>query len=133
MESAVEKLVAVGFLLIGISHMAQARAWSEFFIRIREKGAAGSIQLGLLNLPLALLIIAFHNVWHGLPIIVTVIGWGLLIKSFVYLISPAQALHMLGTISIENSWRFVVGGAVSIAISALILLGVWQSAAGTRP
>lgn len=133
MESAVEKLVAIGFLLVGISHMVQPRAWSEFFIRVRDKGAAGSIQLGLLNLPFALLIVAFHNVWHGLPMIVTIIGWALLTKSFLYLISPAHGLRMLGMISIEQSWRFVVGGVFSIAISALIFFSLWQSTSANRP
>jgi hypothetical protein len=133
MESAVEKLVAISFLLVGISHLVQPRAWSELFIHVREKGAAGSIQLGLLNLPFALLIIAFHNVWHGLPTVVTIIGWALLIKSFLYLISPAHGLRMLGMISVEQSWRFVVGGVFSIAISALIFFSVWQSTVAARP
>jgi len=133
MESAVEKLVAICFLVVGISHIVQPRAWSEFFIRVREKGAAGSIQLGLLNLPMALLIVAFHNVWHGLPMVVTIIGWSLLTKSFLYLISPAHGLRMLGTISIEKSWKFVAGGVFSIAISALIFFCLWQSNATAIP
>ena len=132
MEIAVEKLVAVGFLVVGISHLIQPRAWSEFFIRMREKGAVGSLQLGLLNLPFALLIVGFHNVWHGLPMTVTIIGWALLLKSFLYLIWPRHGLRMLGTISIENSWRFVVGGVISLAISGLIFFCVWQSSLANR-
>lgn len=133
MELAIEKIVGVGFLIIGISHLIQPRMWSEFFIRMREKGAVGSLQLGLLNLPLALLIIGFHNVWHGLPITVTIVGWGLLLKSSLYLLWPRHGLRMLGTISIENSWRFVAGGLISIAISGLIFFGIWQSTLANRP
>ena len=132
MEVAVEKIVAIGFLVVGISHLLQPRAWSEFFIRIRERGAAGSLQLGLLNLPFALLIISFHNVWQGLPMTVTIIGWALLLKSFLYLIWPRHGLRMLGTISIENSWRFVVGGVISIAISGLIFFCLCQSTLANR-
>lgn len=132
MEIDLEKLVAVGFLVVGISHLIQPRAWSEFFIRMREKGTVGSLQLGLLNLPFALLIVGFHNVWHGLPMTVTIIGWALLLKSFLYLIWPRHGLRMLGTISIENSWRFVVGGVISIAISGLIFFCVWQSSLANR-
>ena len=126
-EIAIEKLAAIGFLVIGISHLVQPRAWSEFFIRMREKGPVGSLQLGLLNLPFALLIIAFHNVWHGLPMIVTIMGWLLLLKSFLYLVLPGHGLRMLGTVSIETSWRFVAGGVFSITISALIFFCIWQA------
>ena len=133
METAVEKLVAVGFVVIGISHLVQPRAWSEFFIGMREKGAAGSLQLGLFNLPFALLIIAFHNIWHGLPMIVTVIGWGLLLKSLLYLTWPKHGLRMLGTVSIESSWLFVAGGVISIAIGGLIFFCLWQSSPAGLP
>ena len=126
-QIAVEKIVAVGFLVVGISHLVQPVAWSEFFIRMREKGAVGSLQLGLLNLPFALLIIAFHNIWHGLPMVVTIIGWGLLLKSSLYLVWPSHGLRMLGTVSIEQSWRFVAGGILSIAISAAIFFCLWQT------
>ncbi len=132
MEIAIEKLVAIGFLVVGVSHLIQPRAWSEFFIRIREKGAVGSLQLGLLNLPFALLIVGFHNVWHGLSMIVTIVGWGLLLKSFLYLIWPSHGLRMLGTISLENSWRFVAGGVISIAMSGMIFFCLWQSTLANR-
>ena len=132
-EIAIEKLVAIVFLVVGISHLVQPRAWSEFFIRMREKGPVGSLQLGLLNLPFAVMIIAFHNIWRGLPMIVSIIGWALLLKSLLYLVWPKHGLRMLGTISIENSWRFVVGGVFSIAIGGLIVFSLWQSSLTSRP
>ncbi|HJT82250.1 MAG TPA: hypothetical protein VJ719_13725 [Chthoniobacterales bacterium] len=128
LQIAIEKLVAIGFLIIGISHLVQPRAWSEFFIRMREKGRVGSLQLGMLNLPLGLLIVAFHNIWHGLPMIVTIMGWALLLKSTLYLVWPSHGLRMLGMVSVEKSWRFIAGGVFSIAVSALIFWCIWRSA-----
>jgi len=132
MQIGIEIIVAVGFLIIGLSHIFQAKAWSEFFIRFRDKGPVGSLQLGLLHLPMALLIVSFHNVWHGLPTLVTIIGWGQLLKSTLYLVWPQHGLRMLGTISIERSWRFIAGGLFSIAVSAVIFLSLWQTGARIR-
>ena len=129
METAIEKLVAIFFLLIGISHILQPRAWIEFFIRFRDKGPVGSLQLGLFHLPLALLIVSFHNVWHGLPLVVTIIGWAQLLKSLLYLTYPKHGLRMLATMSIERSWQFVAGGVFALGISALVAFSLWQRGA----
>jgi len=112
--------IGLPYLVMGLSHILQPRAWAEFFICFREKGAVGSLQLGLLHLPLALLIVAFHNTWQGVPLLVTLIGWSQLLKSFIYLVYPRHGLRMLGFVSIQQSWRFVVAGIFSIALSALI-------------
>ena len=74
METAVEKLAAICILVTGLSHIIQPRVWAEFFIMLREKGKVGSILCGLLHFPLGVIIVAFHNVWHGLPIVVTIMG-----------------------------------------------------------
>ena len=126
MEIGIERLVAACFLVVGLSHIFQPRAWAEFFIRFRERGAAGSLQLGLLHLPLALLIVAFHNIWHGLPVIVTIIGWAQLLKSFLYLAYPKHGLRMLGMVRLERSWQFVVGGVFSLIISGLTFFSLWR-------
>ena len=102
MEMAIEKLVAVSFAIIGLSHLFQPRAWAELFNRFRDKGEAGSLQLGLLYLPFALLIVTFHNTWLGLPMIVTLIGWIQLLKSGVYLLWPRQGLRMLSFVSVTE-------------------------------
>jgi len=125
MEIIVEKIVAAVFLITGVSHIVQPHAWSEFFIHFRGNGKAGVLQLGLLNLPLALLIVVLHNVWHGFAVIVTLVGGGLLLKSIIYLVLPGIGLRMLRTISIENSWRFVAAGVLSILLAAAILLWLW--------
>ena len=129
MDIAIEKLVAISFFVVGLSHIFQPRAWVEFFIRFRDKGAVGSLQLGLFHLPLGLLIASFHNIWHGLPIVVTIIGWGQLLKSLLYLTYPKHGLRMLATVSMERSWQFVAAGVFSIAVSGLVAFSLWQRGA----
>ena len=121
METSVEKLTALFFLVTGLSHIFQSRIWVKFFIMLREKREVGSFLNGLVHFPLGAFIAAFHNVWHGLPLIVTIIGWGLVIKSTIYFVYPRHGVRMLETISMERSWHFVVAGVVSVAVSGLIM------------
>jgi uncharacterized protein YjeT (DUF2065 family) len=122
METSIEKLVGILFLVTGLSHILQPRVWVEFFIMLREKGEAGSFLNGLVHFPLSAFIVSFHNVWHGWPLVVTLIGWGLVLKSLIYLTYPKHGVRMLARISIERSWEFVAAGVFAIAISGLSLV-----------
>ena len=121
MEASVEKLTALYFLVLGLSHILQPRAWVQFFIMLREKQEVGSLLNGLVHFPLGAFIVAFHNVWHGIPAVVTVIGWCLVIKSTIYFVYPRHGIRMLALVSMERSWQFVLAGAVSVALGGLIL------------
>jgi uncharacterized protein YjeT (DUF2065 family) len=124
METSVEKLTALFFLVTGLSHIFQPRVWVKFFIMLREKQEVGSLLNGLLHFPLGAFIVAFHNVWPpaiGMPTIVTVFGWSLLIKGTLYFICPRLGVRMLSTVSMERSWQFVVAGVMSMAVGGLIL------------
>ena len=124
METAVEKLAAICILITGLSHIMQPRAWAEFFIMLREKEKVGSILAGLLHFPLGVIIVAFHNVWHGVPMVVTIMGWGLLLKSALYLVYPKHGMRMLARVSVERSWEFVVAGVGAVALSGLIFFSL---------
>ena len=119
-ETQIEKLVAISFLVIGLSHIFQPRAWVRFFVMLREKGEVGGLLNGLLHFPLGAVIVAFHNVWHGIPLIVTIIGWGLVIKSSLYLFYPKHAQRMLATVKEERAYGFVIAGFFSVGLSGLI-------------
>ena len=122
MELAIQKLAIVNFLVIGLSHIIQPRAWAQFFIDIREKGATGSFIVAFIHFPLGALIVAFHNVWHGLPMILTFIGYALVLKGLVYFIFPKHGLKSLSRVSLEKSWEFVAGGVFSLGLSGLLTL-----------
>jgi len=121
-EISVEKLVALFFLVTGLSHIFQPRVWVRFFIMLREKGEIGSFLNGFIHFPLGAFIVAFHNIWHGFPaIVVTIIGWGLTIKGTIYFLFPRYEVRMLDTISLERSWHFVVAGVFSVLLAAVIV------------
>jgi hypothetical protein len=74
METAIERFVVLSYLVIGLSHILQPRAWVRFFVIFREKGDAGIFIVAFLHLTLGALIVSFHNVWTGIPAVVIVTG-----------------------------------------------------------
>ena len=120
MERSIEIFAIVFFGVTGLSHIVQPKAWTEFFILLRGKGESGAFVDGLLNLPLAAIIIGFHNVWSGIPLVLTLVGWCLLIKSLIRLCAPRLALRAMARVPIDRSWEFQVAGAGFLALVGLL-------------
>lgn len=125
MERSVEVLAIILFGVLGLSHILQPKAWAQFFILLRDKGEAGAFVDGLLNLPLGGLIVGFHNTWSGIPAVLTLVGWCLLIKSLIRFCVPKQALRLMARVSVERSWEFQVAGAGLMVLAGLIAYGVF--------
>ena len=119
MEQAIEILAAIQCLVIGLSHIAQPRAWVEFFVRLRGMGHAGVFANGFLSLWFGSIIVAFHNVWEGLPTILTVLGWAQVLKALVSFVLPHLALRSLARVSPERAKEFVWAGIVLVALGAV--------------
>jgi uncharacterized protein YjeT (DUF2065 family) len=126
MESAVLKLAIICFFVTGLSHVVRPRVWARFFIEMHKKGDVGSFLNALLHFPLGVLIVSFHNVWHGLPIVLTLVGWGLVIKSLVYFVFPGHGVRMLGRVSMERAWGFTIAGIFSMGISGLLAFALFS-------
>lgn len=120
MELAVTKLAIICFLVTGISHVVQPRVWARFFMGLHDKGEVGSFLNAFLHFPLGVVIVSFHNVWSGLPMVLTLIGWGLVLKSFICLVFPAIGVKSLARVSLERSWEFVVAGMFSVGLSGFL-------------
>ena len=125
MERSVEVLAMILFGVVGLSHILQPKAWAEFFILLRGKGESGAFVDGLLNLPLAGLIIGFHNMWSGIPVVLTLVGWGLLIKSLIRFCAPKLALRIMARVSVERSWEFQMAGGGLVVLAALLGYGIY--------
>jgi hypothetical protein len=125
MERSVEVLAVILFGMLGLSHILQPRAWAEFFILLRGKREAGAFVDGFLNLPLGGVIVGFHNSWSGIPLVLTLVGWALLVKSLIRFCAPKQALRMMARVSVERSWEFQVAGVGLVALASLLGYAVY--------
>ena len=89
-ERAAEIFTVVNFAVVGISHVVQPRVWVEFFARMRDYGHAGVFVNGMLSLMVGSIIVSLHNVWNGMGMIVTLIGWAQVLKGLIALTAPAN-------------------------------------------
>ena len=118
--TGIERLTALGFLITGLSHITAPRAWTRFFIAMRERGEVAGLYNGFVHLPLGLLIVSFHPVWTWPGIVVTLIGWALLVKSTLHFLWPRLTLRTTAHLSEETAGRFVYAGIVSVAIGLFV-------------
>ena len=125
MERGMEAFAVIGFAVIGLSHLLQPRAWVQFFVLLRSTGEAGAFADGFLNLPLGTAIVVFHNVWSGPPVVLTLVGWGLIIKSVIRFCAPRQALRMMARVSMERAWEFQVAGVALLILAGVIGYGAF--------
>lgn len=116
----IERYFAISLLAVGLSHIALAREWRDFFLLLKGTGVAGII-IAMYTFPLGLLIVLGHNIWVlDLPVIVTVCGWGMTLKSASYALVPGQAERMIPS-GANAHLKYRAGGFVALAIGALLL------------
>ena len=124
LQTGVAIFAVIHLTTMGISHIVAHRAWAEFFILLREKGHPGVIVVALLSLGFGSIIAAFHPVWSGLPLVLTLLGWVHVLKGLIYLSFPSFGLKKLHLVSLERSKMFVAPGIGLLVLAAVILWGV---------
>lgn len=93
---AVEALLSIPFLVIGLSHLCQPRMWHSVFVNLAAKGHAGVVERTFLfELWPALVIVVFHQDWSWPGLLVTVYGHALVVKVVVGLVLPDLGLKSL--------------------------------------
>ena len=120
MEKATEFFAALMWTVVGLSHMAQPRAWVEFFVWLRGKGPAGAFVNGFLALGFGAFIVSFHNVWTGLPMVLTLLGWAQVLKGLLAFVAPRLSLWSMSRVSHERSREFVIAGAFALALAGVL-------------
>ncbi|MBC7776214.1 MAG: hypothetical protein H7246_12330 [Phycisphaerae bacterium] len=122
LEQAIQIFGIIQFIVIGLSHIFAPKVWAEFFIMLRNKGHAGVFVVGFISLTFGAIVVSFHNIWSGIPVVLTVVGWGQLIKAFIYFTFPQFGMKSLARVSVERAHRlFVWPGIVFLLLAAMLL------------
>ncbi len=120
MERAVQIFAILNFAVIGLSHVFQPHAWVDFFVYLRERREAGVFATAFLSLIFGSIVVAFHNVWTGLPVVLTIMGWAQVLKALIYFVFPAFGLRKLQIPSHERAYLFVVPGVLFLVLAGLL-------------
>lgn len=116
---AVQALLAIPFVLMGLSHIVQPAMWRDYFTRLHAQGPPAIVtRTFTLELWPALLLVVFHRVWSGPAVILTLYGYALLLKIVVSLLVPRIGLRSLA-LADKGDNGFRAGGIVLVALGLL--------------
>lgn len=117
---SVQLFAVIHLATLGLSHIVAHQAWAELFVLLRSRGRAGVLLVAFLSLGFGSVIAAFHSVWSGLPLILTLFGWAQVAKGLLYLTFPAVGLMSLERVSIKRSGQFIIPGVAFLLLALLV-------------
>jgi hypothetical protein len=127
MERATEIFAVIQLGMVGLSHLLAPKTWVAFFTWLREKGEAGVFVVAFLSLSFGAIIVAFHPVWTGLPVALTLFGWAQVLKAFVYFLFPRAGLKGMARVSPERTGDFIVAGLLLLGLTGLLAFHLWTT------
>ena len=126
LELLIERVLAVGLLVVGLSHWLRAQLWAELLEDWRQDRFL-SFYLGWLYLQVGTVIAFGHNVWAwDLVVIVTLLGWAWTLKGILYLLWPDLLVRILErrmTAGQNHARKFALAGMLMSVIGVLL---VWR-------
>ena len=124
---AVEVFVSLFLIALGASYLLRPAAWRGFLASLQEKGEGGTLVISLFAFALGSFIVAFHNVWGGVPTILTVYGWLALVKGAFNVLLPGVAMKGIerGLRLGAGVWR--TGGAITLVLGIVVLQHALQA------
>ena len=115
----IREFFALAFLIVGLSHLLQPRLWAEHFRDVYAR-PDGPFTIALSMLPCALAVVLLHNIWVlGVPVLVTLVGWMLLIKCTVYLLWP-RTTRRVAPEKLRGPTQFRIAGIACIVLGVVV-------------
>jgi uncharacterized membrane protein len=119
-QEAAQVFAATSFLVIGLSHLGRPQAWVAFYQALAAWGTAGVFLEGFFTLNFGAIIVAFHNVWHGPALVLTLIGWAQVLKGLGRFLAPQIGLRVMQRASPERATYFRIGGVMALTVSGFL-------------
>lgn len=113
------QILGIIFVVLGLS-MLLNRKWTVGVVEEITRSQGIIWLAGLLTLMMGSVVVAFNNVWtSGLPLVITVVGWLMLIKGAVILILPGSAATYYR--KVNKGPVFAWGGTIVLVLGVLLL------------
>jgi uncharacterized protein YjeT (DUF2065 family) len=124
MTESIAIFASINFTVVGLSHICQVQAWRDFFQKLHSMGEAGAFANGMITLFMGSLIVSFHNVWTGVPVILTLIGWGYILKSTAIFVYPQWNLRSMKNVENKPKLKLRIAGTALLGVALTILLSI---------
>jgi len=116
----VELIVLISFTIVGLSHVLQPKMWVDFFTELADQGHRGVVaNIVTYNLTPAVVIVTLHPVWTGPAVVLTVVGWMMLLKCALALWFPNIGLRSLQMAGAKSTRGFVAAGGMLLSVAAM--------------
>ncbi len=126
----VELFAIIHLGTIGLSHVLAPKAWARYFLWLASKEEAGVFVVAFMSLGFGSIVAAFHQVWSGIPLVLTLLGWAQVTKALIYFCFPRYGLNGLRMVSLERARMFIYPGLVLLALASALTYHLVGSASG---
>ena len=90
----VAKIVAIMYVSLGISVLSGQMDFKEMYKSFQNSSGL-TLMSGIFIVVLGALLINEHNIWEAnWTVVVTIIGWAMLIKGIIFLVAPKAFMKM---------------------------------------
>ena len=86
----IARIASLVFLCVGLAGIFNKNIYQRI-VNDLFKNAGATMIYGFIELVASFLIVTFHNIWTGWPVIITVVGWMGLIEGAFIIALPKQA------------------------------------------
>lgn len=117
MSTYIEFFCALHFLLIGLSHLLRHAEWAEVISGLEQQRSGGAFLSGMVSLTMGSIIVVFHNVWTEFSVVLTVVGWAMVIKGALWLLFPAMGKKSMAQVHTMSSNKIRVAGCAMIGLA----------------
>lgn len=126
MEQSVAIFASINFLIMGASHCIRPKTWTEFFGWLTALGRPGAYLNGFLGLLMGSIIVSFHNLWHGVPTLLTVVEWAYLLKSIGIFVWPDWGVRSMAQVETTAPYKFLIAGIGLLVLGVTMLTCVFS-------
>ena len=117
---AVQAVLTLPFLIMGLSHILRPAMWRTFFTRLHAQGEGGVItRCFMLELAPASALVAFHQVWSGPGVLITLYGLLLMTKVAISMLAPNVGLRSLAMAETYGDNSFRIAGVLLVLLGGL--------------
>jgi nitrate reductase gamma subunit len=112
------QVTGISLLLGGICLLLNAKHYEKTFLKLLKDDAAMFV-LGLILLIAGAAMVLAHNVWGGWALIVSIVGWAMLIKGLLTLLIP-KLLPWVYEKFVAFKGIIYIGGAIWVILGGLL-------------
>lgn len=129
MEQSIELMTGIVLLVLSLSFLLRAEDWAAWCDNVRQRDRFHALPIGMFALSLSAFMVAFHQVWEGFFLLVTVIGLLGIVEGMFYLLFPGSLRGILSVMSTRYKPILRFYGLVMAGLAVVILKQWWDIAA----